>query len=210
MSKSSWGLCSVLGVALVGGVSSSFAGSSYDGSWSVSVRSHFDSCESPGLYAIRVENGRISYDGGGVSMSGRVDESGYVRVSIRHGDHRPAALAASSTAVALARGAAIAPLSCAAAAGKLSGCRYNQICRIRPAPTRKSTASCILKSRGRSHSLPDVRLAPNGGTKADILGGPGRGQEETHAPQQTTPLFDHLVGASKQCWGTVRPTLLQD
>jgi hypothetical protein len=88
MSKSSWGLCSVLGVALVGGVSSSFAGSSYDGSWSVSVRSHFDSCESPGLYAIRVENGRISYDGGGVSMSGRVDESGYVRVSIRHGDHR--------------------------------------------------------------------------------------------------------------------------
>src|SRR3954462_5377662 len=87
MSNWSWALCSVLSVALVGGVSSSFAGSSYDGSWSVSVRSHFSSCESPGLYAIRVENGWISYDGGGVSVSGHVGEGGNVRVSIRHGDH---------------------------------------------------------------------------------------------------------------------------
>jgi hypothetical protein len=87
MSKSAWGVCFAAGAFLVGSSQASLAGSSFDGSWSVSVQSNYARCEAVAHYALRVENGRISYDGGGALVSGQVDERGHIRVSIRHGGH---------------------------------------------------------------------------------------------------------------------------
>ena len=87
MSRSSWGGCLAIAAAVVAGVNAAHAASSFDGVWNVSVLGQYGRCESGGHYAIRVENGRISYDGGDVIMSGHVDERGYIRVSIRHGGH---------------------------------------------------------------------------------------------------------------------------
>src|SRR5438034_8641115 len=88
MSKSSWGVCFVVaGAAMVGSANASYASSSFDGSWSVSVRSNLGKCETSAHYALRVENGRISHEGGDTVVSGQVDGRGNIRVSIRQGGH---------------------------------------------------------------------------------------------------------------------------
>jgi hypothetical protein len=33
--------------------------------------------------------------------------------------------------------------------------------------------------------------------------------KETHAPRQTAPLFNHLVGTGEQCWGDIEPKRLR-
>jgi len=66
---------------MAAGVSASDAGSNFDGPWNVSVRSG-SKCEASAHYALRVENGKVRYDGGDATISGRVDGSGFVRVSI--------------------------------------------------------------------------------------------------------------------------------
>jgi hypothetical protein len=46
-----------------------------------------------------------------------------------------------------------------------------------------------------------VRFTPDGDQTADIAGGLVRAQQQTHAVQQVTSLFDHFVGTGKQrCW----------
>src|SRR5258708_7393743 len=84
MSKSTWGVCLAFGL-LVGGVSAASAGSNYDGSWNVSIRS--SRCETATSFALRVENGRINQAGGDSVVSGQVDSRGYIRVNIRTGGH---------------------------------------------------------------------------------------------------------------------------
>ena len=80
MSKFHWGV-GLVAVAMAAGVSASDAGSNFDGSWSVSVRSG-SKCEASAHYALRVENGKVSYAGSDAIISGRVDGNGFVRVSI--------------------------------------------------------------------------------------------------------------------------------
>src|SRR4051812_19944154 len=88
MSESSWGVCFLLGLAMTTSPAEAQAGTSFDGSWSVSIRSSVSRCESAGPYAIRVENGRVSFDGSGATVSGQVNTHGYIHVSIRqHGGH---------------------------------------------------------------------------------------------------------------------------
>ena len=72
---------------MVACATTSQAASSFDGSWSVSVSSNLSKCEASAYYAIRVANGKVSYDGGDASVSGQVDERGHIRVSIRTGAH---------------------------------------------------------------------------------------------------------------------------
>src|SRR4051812_6011849 len=66
----------------------------------------------------------------------------------------PAALADSSVVVVVALGAAIARLSCAAAAGKLSGCRdaIQQRCAYSKARLLTFAAGCPLSQTGRAAS----------------------------------------------------------
>jgi hypothetical protein len=45
-------------------------------------------------------------------------------------------------------------------------------------------------------ALPGVRFTPKSGPKP--VGMSAKCQKQTHAPQKTTSLFDHLVGAGEQ------------
>jgi hypothetical protein len=72
---------------MVAGANASQAASSFDGAWSVSVSSNLEKCEATAYYAIRVANGKVSYEGGDASVSGQVDERGHIRVSIRTSGH---------------------------------------------------------------------------------------------------------------------------
>ena len=72
---------------MIGGASAAHATSGFDGSWSVSVRSNFGKCDASAHYALRVENGKISHEGGDVVVSGQVDGRGHIRVSIHQNGH---------------------------------------------------------------------------------------------------------------------------
>src|SRR4051812_7788882 len=88
MSESSWVVCFVSGLAMTASQAAAQARTSFDGSWSVSIRSSVSRCESAGQYAIRVENGRVSFDGSGATVSRQVNTHGYIHISIRqHGGH---------------------------------------------------------------------------------------------------------------------------
>jgi hypothetical protein len=87
MFKSGLGYC--LAITMVfGGMTAASASSNFDGSWTVSIRSGLAKCETGGAQlALRVENGKISYSGGDMVVSGHVDDRGNIRVSIRTGGH---------------------------------------------------------------------------------------------------------------------------
>jgi hypothetical protein len=87
MSISRWYLCFAVGAAMIGSVPASHAASSFDGSWSVSVRSNFGKCEASAYYSLRVENGKIRHDGGDAVVSGQVDGRGNIHVSIHQNGH---------------------------------------------------------------------------------------------------------------------------
>jgi hypothetical protein len=82
MANSLWGICLAFGM-IIGGASAASAASTFDGSWSVSVRGS-GKCEAGAYYALRVENGRVTQQSGDAVVSGHVDGNGNVRVSIRH------------------------------------------------------------------------------------------------------------------------------
>ena len=60
--------------------------SSYDGAWSVVIITDAGSCDRASRYGVQIVGGRVFAGGGsGVAMSGRVDPSGRVSVSLRSG-----------------------------------------------------------------------------------------------------------------------------
>lgn len=59
----------------------------YDGDWSVLVVTEKGTCDRGYRYPIRVQNGQVLYRGeAGISISGRVEDNGRVRVTIGRGD----------------------------------------------------------------------------------------------------------------------------
>jgi hypothetical protein len=62
-----------------------FAGSVYDGDWSVVLATHSGACGPTYRYGVQIANGMVIYDGGGVTMQGRVTSKGAVRVIVRSG-----------------------------------------------------------------------------------------------------------------------------
>jgi hypothetical protein len=63
--------------------------SAFEGNWSVLVITESGTCDKAYRYAVRVANGAVHYNGeSGVDVSGRVDDSGRVRVSIGRGEQR--------------------------------------------------------------------------------------------------------------------------
>ena len=57
----------------------------YDGSWSVLIVTERGDCDRAYRYGISIINGNVQYDGGAVSMSGRVSGNGTVRVDLPTG-----------------------------------------------------------------------------------------------------------------------------
>lgn len=62
------------------------AATPFDGRWSVSIVTEKGDCDRGYRYEVRVENGRLSYDGeGDFSISGAVAADGAVRVAVSKG-----------------------------------------------------------------------------------------------------------------------------
>jgi hypothetical protein len=76
----------MLMAAAVPAIHASAAAPSYDGNWSVLVITDSGTCDRGYRYAVRVQNGRVTYTGeAGINISGRVDRRGQVDVEIRRG-----------------------------------------------------------------------------------------------------------------------------
>jgi hypothetical protein len=65
-----------------------YAGSAYDGGWSVLLATHSGTCGPTYRYGVQIANGVVNYDGGGVTMQGRVTPKGAVRVIVQSGTQR--------------------------------------------------------------------------------------------------------------------------
>src|SRR5215472_3632501 len=57
----------------------------YDGSWSVLIVTNEGSCDRAYRYGVEIANGMVIYDGGMVTMQGKVSPSGAVRVTVQAG-----------------------------------------------------------------------------------------------------------------------------
>jgi outer membrane protein assembly factor BamB len=61
------------------------AATPFDGNWSVSIITDNGDCDRGYRYALRIENGRVSYDNPSFDISGQVNPRGQVRVVVRAG-----------------------------------------------------------------------------------------------------------------------------
>jgi hypothetical protein len=63
------------------------AASNFDGNWSVLVITENGTCDRAYRYPVRVVNGVLSYEGeAGVTISGRVDQSGRMNATVQRGE----------------------------------------------------------------------------------------------------------------------------
>jgi hypothetical protein len=76
-------ICLVLGTVAFGGLVPAHARSPFDGRWYVVIRTVIGSCMPTVGYKVLVRNGKVFYDGGGVRVGGRIDDTGRVNVGIR-------------------------------------------------------------------------------------------------------------------------------
>jgi hypothetical protein len=60
----------------------------YDGSWSVLIVTTAGECDRAYRYGVSITDGNVRYDGGMVSMSGRVSSNGAIRVTVSSGNAR--------------------------------------------------------------------------------------------------------------------------
>jgi len=76
-----------LGAMLLSATAS--ARGTFEGNWSVLVITESGTCDAAYRYAVRVANGAVHYSGeSGINVSGRVDDSGRVTVTIGRGEQR--------------------------------------------------------------------------------------------------------------------------
>lgn len=65
--------------------SAAVAGTPYDGLWSVLIVTDSGDCDRAYRYALRIQNGNISYDDPTFDVSGQVNARGQVMVDVRYG-----------------------------------------------------------------------------------------------------------------------------
>jgi hypothetical protein len=58
----------------------------YDGLWSVAIITDSGTCDRGYRYALRINDGIVSYDDPSFNVTGRVNARGQVSVSLRYGD----------------------------------------------------------------------------------------------------------------------------
>lgn len=78
-------LSAVVAAASLFGSAAATARTQFDGAWSVLVVTDRGSCDRAYRYALHIDNGRVSYDNPSISVSGRVDGAGRVRVALSGG-----------------------------------------------------------------------------------------------------------------------------
>jgi hypothetical protein len=66
--------------------SAALASTPYDGLWSVAIITDSGNCDRGYRYALRITNGRVTYDDPSFNVSGQVNAGGQVRVVVRYGD----------------------------------------------------------------------------------------------------------------------------
>jgi hypothetical protein len=72
-------------LALPGSTSEALARGPYDGTWSVLIVTDSGSCDRAYRYALRIADGRVSYDDPSFTVSGHVDARGNVSVGVSAG-----------------------------------------------------------------------------------------------------------------------------
>jgi len=72
-------------LALPASTSEALARGPYDGTWSVLIVTDSGSCDRAYRYALRIADGRVSYDDPSFSVSGHVDARGNVSVGVSAG-----------------------------------------------------------------------------------------------------------------------------
>jgi hypothetical protein len=73
-------------VAVVGSTGAARTQSGFDGTWSVLIITEAGDCDRAYRYGVRIERGRIVYDGEtGIEFTGRVERDGRVTVTVRRG-----------------------------------------------------------------------------------------------------------------------------
>jgi hypothetical protein len=73
------------GVTVTGVTGTAFARTVYDGDWSVQLATNSGACGASYRYGVRISDGMVIYDGGMVSLQGRVTQKGSVRVNVQSG-----------------------------------------------------------------------------------------------------------------------------
>jgi hypothetical protein len=76
----------VAAAALAGTAGSISAKTIYDGRWSVVIITEHGTCDRAYRYSIDIDNGKVSYGGDVVGMTGRVTGNGAVRVMVSRGN----------------------------------------------------------------------------------------------------------------------------
>ena len=80
------GLASGLAAAAFGGVlwaaPAAIASTPYDGTWSVLIVTDAGTCDRGYRYALRIVNGRVTYDDPSFNIAGHVDAGGHVSVVV--------------------------------------------------------------------------------------------------------------------------------
>jgi hypothetical protein len=79
------GLSAAVVTASLLGLAPATARMPFDGTWSVLIVTDRGTCDRAYRYALHIANGRVSYDNPSVSVSGRVDGAGRVRVALSAG-----------------------------------------------------------------------------------------------------------------------------
>lgn len=79
------GLSAVVVTASLFGPASATARTPFDGAWSVLIVTDRGTCDRAYRYALHIDNGQVSYDNPSISVSGRVDAAGRVRVALSGG-----------------------------------------------------------------------------------------------------------------------------
>jgi hypothetical protein len=64
---------------------SAFSAGSFDGHWTVTIRTEKGTCDPAYAYALKISAGTITYPEGGFDVRGRVGASGAVSVSVARG-----------------------------------------------------------------------------------------------------------------------------
>jgi hypothetical protein len=77
-----------LGTPALGHAQAALAPTPFDGKWSVLIVTDAGTCDRAYRYALNISNGRVSYDDPSFNVSGHVDSSGHVIVSVSAGGQR--------------------------------------------------------------------------------------------------------------------------
>lgn len=75
----------VLALSSVAVVDTALARTVYDGDWSVLIATNSGACGPSYRYGVQISDGRVIYEGGSVTMQGRVTPKGAVRVFVQAG-----------------------------------------------------------------------------------------------------------------------------